>query len=147
MRIPRPYARRRARIEIIPLIDIMFFLLATFVMVSLSMIKNRGIQVNLPPAETGVAQDEARTFSAVTVTAAGTFYLDRQPMSLQALETRLEEMKQANPTLQVVIHGDEQAMFGDVTKVLDRLRLIGISDASIQTRSTPSSGADSLRED
>ena len=52
--IPSPRSTRRARIEIIPLIDIIFFLLATFVMVSLSMIQNRGIPVQLPAATTGV---------------------------------------------------------------------------------------------
>jgi biopolymer transport protein ExbD len=138
MRFPRPYVRRRARIEIIPLIDIMFFLLATFVMVSLSMIKNRGIDVKLPAAESGAPMEE-RASATVTVTAAGAFYLDRQPMSLRELETRLGAMKGTRPDLQVVIHGDEQAMFGDITKVLDRIRLLGISDASIQTRHTPPS--------
>jgi len=55
MRIPS--VRRRARIEIIPLIDIIFFLLATFVMVSTSMIKNLGITVQLPVASTSAPQD------------------------------------------------------------------------------------------
>jgi biopolymer transport protein ExbD len=55
--IPSPRAKRRAHIEIIPLIYIMFFLLATFVMVSLSMIRNQGINVNLPVAATSAPQD------------------------------------------------------------------------------------------
>ena len=54
--IPSPRAKRRARIEI-PLIDIMFFLLGTFVMVALSMIRNQGINVNLPVAATSAPQD------------------------------------------------------------------------------------------
>ena len=59
--------RKKARIQIIPLIDIMFFLLATFVMVSTSMIKNKGISVNLPVAETG--QKEARkNYASLSVT-------------------------------------------------------------------------------
>ena len=57
MRIPSPTVARRARIEIIPLIDIMFFLLATFVMVSLSMVKNQGIPIRLPVATTSAPQD------------------------------------------------------------------------------------------
>ncbi len=59
--IPSPRSKRRARIEIIPLIDIIFFLLATFVMVSLSMIQNRGIAVQLPAAATRRAAERART--------------------------------------------------------------------------------------
>lgn len=50
MILPLPNIRRRPRIEIIPLIDIIFFLLATFVMVSLSMVRNQGLNVNLPRA-------------------------------------------------------------------------------------------------
>ena len=58
MNIPSPRAHKRgARIEIIPLIDIIFFLLATFVMVSLSMVKNRAIPVNLSAAATAAPQD------------------------------------------------------------------------------------------
>lgn len=60
MKIPLPTTRRKARIEIIPLIDVVFFLLATFVMVSLSMIKNQGIRVNLPSAVTGTPQEIGR---------------------------------------------------------------------------------------
>ena len=56
MKITSPVSRKKARIEIIPLIDIMFFLLATFVMVSMSMVKNQGIAVNLPKASTSAAQ-------------------------------------------------------------------------------------------
>lgn len=57
-KIPSPRSNKRARIEIIPLIDIIFFLLATFVMVSLSMVQNRGIPVTLPAAATGAPQAE-----------------------------------------------------------------------------------------
>ena len=52
MKTGSPFLKKRARIEIIPLIDIIFFLLATFVMVSLSMVKNHGINVALPTAST-----------------------------------------------------------------------------------------------
>ena len=85
MRIPPLQAtRRRARIEIVPLIDIIFFLLATFVMVSLSMIKNRGVPVNLPTAASAVAQ-ERKSYVAVTVTEPGDVYLDKQNPFLRFL--------------------------------------------------------------
>ncbi len=57
MIIPSSRPKKHARIEIVPLIDIMFFLLATFVMVSLSMVKNRGIAVVLPQAASGTPED------------------------------------------------------------------------------------------
>jgi biopolymer transport protein ExbD len=74
--IPSPRGQKRARIEIIPLIDIMFFLLATFVMVSLSMVKNQGIPVRLPSAATGQPQ-ERKDAATITVSATGQLYLDK----------------------------------------------------------------------
>ena len=80
MIIPSLQSRRKARIEIIPLIDIVFFLLATFVMVSLSMIKNQGIEVNLPPAETGTRQVKDNQYTAITVTSKGEIYFNSSRM-------------------------------------------------------------------
>ena len=77
MIIPSPYAKRRARIEIIPLIDIVFFLLATFVMVSLSMVKNKGIDVNLPSATTSAQQVKNNQYTAITVTEKGEIYFNK----------------------------------------------------------------------
>ena len=57
--IALPPARRKARIEIIPLIDVIFFLLATFVLVSMSMVKNQGVPIRLPVAATGMALDRS----------------------------------------------------------------------------------------
>ena len=70
MRISNPITRRKARIEIIPLIDVIFFLLATFMMISLSMIKNQGINVNLPTARTSASQDRSKSVT-ITVTETG----------------------------------------------------------------------------
>ena len=67
MKIPYASAKKRGRIEIVPLIDVIFFLLATFVMVSLSMVKNQGIFVNLPRASTGAPRERGQA-SVVTVT-------------------------------------------------------------------------------
>ena len=133
MKIVSPYARRRPRIEIIPLIDIMFFLLATFVMVSMSMIKNRGIPVHLPIAASGAPQ-ETKAFATVTVTESGNIYLDHQPMDLEQLKARLEARKQEDPALRVFIHGDERATFGQAIRVLDQVRRLGITKVVIQTR-------------
>ena len=133
MQIPSPITKRRPRIEIIPLIDIMFFLLATFVMVSLSMSKNRGIAVSLPMAASSTPQEQ-KTLATVTVTEAGRIYLDQQPMDLETLSIRLQELKRKDPELRVSIHGDERAMFGQAIQVLDQVRLLGITKVAIQTR-------------
>ena len=133
MQIPSPVTRRRSRIEIIPLIDIVFFLLATFVMVSMSMVKNRGIAVRLPAAVTGVAQDR-RAMTAISLAQDGTLYLNKQPTSLEALGAQLKSLKAEEDGLRVVIHGDERAWFGRAIHVLDEVRRAGITDVSIQTR-------------
>jgi biopolymer transport protein ExbD len=63
MQVPPLRSRRRARIEIIPLIDIIFFLLATFMMVSLSMIQNHALSVHLPVAASGAPVDQSHAVS------------------------------------------------------------------------------------
>lgn len=136
MRIPPPSGRRRARIEIIPLIDVVFFLLATFVMVSLSMVKNQGIAVRLPAAVTGTPQDRKQSVT-VTVRDDGALYLDQDPVSLDMLRQRLRARQAADPDLRVFLHGDEAATFGRAVEVLDEIRQLGITRVAIQTQSAP----------
>jgi biopolymer transport protein ExbD len=133
MKIPLPISRRKARIEIIPLIDIIFFLLATFVMISLSMVKNQGINVNLPTARTSVSEDRSKTVT-ITVTETGDVYLDKVRISLPELTKHLKEVKAQDPELKVFINGDAKAYFESAIKVLDDVRLAGISKVAIQTK-------------
>ncbi|MCM8811783.1 MAG: biopolymer transporter ExbD [Candidatus Omnitrophica bacterium] len=133
MRLSAGAARRRARIEIIPLIDVVFFLLATFVMVSLSMVKNQGIQVRLPRASTGTPQDRSEPVT-ITVTDTDELYLNSQPIGLQDLAPELERRRIHSPALSVFIHGDEEAAFGRAIRVLDEVRKVGITQVAIQTQ-------------
>jgi biopolymer transport protein ExbD len=132
MDIPSPRARRRARIEIIPLIDIMFFLLATFVMVSLSMIRNQGINVNLPIASTSAPQDR-KSFVSITVTEKGEFYWNKDPVDLAAVVSHLRQLKQIEADPKVFINGDAKAHFEDIVAVLDEARKVGITKVAIET--------------
>jgi len=109
--IPSPRSRRRARIEIIPLIDIMFFLLATFVMVSLSMVKNRGIPVNLPAAATGAPQ-ERQDSATLTITEKGEIFFNKQPVDAAQLDAALKDLVAGTPEVKVFIGGDTKAEFG-----------------------------------
>lgn len=133
MRIPSPIGRRRARIEIIPLIDVVFFLLATFVMVSLSMVKNQGIAVRLPVAITGSAQ-ERQLSATVTVAENGDLYLNQEKVDLESLRQRLSAQAATDSQLRVFIHGDTNASFGDAIRVLDEIRQLGITRVAIQTQ-------------
>ncbi|MCE9587922.1 MAG: biopolymer transporter ExbD [Verrucomicrobia bacterium] len=131
--IPSPGSRKKARIEIIPLIDIMFFLLATFVMVSLSMVKNKGIPVNLPGASTAQLQDRGETHF-VTLTRAGEIVVDRQNIHPSALEGVLRDLQSADPDPRLLISGDTDSSFGTAVFVLDTARRLGIRRIAIQTK-------------
>jgi len=132
--IPSPRSQKRARIEIIPLIDIIFFLLATFVMVSLSMVQNQGIPVRLPAAATS-QPEERKDAATVSVSATGQLYLDKDEITLDALTARLAQLKAANAELRVFINGDEDARLGLAIEVLDAVRKLGIAKVAFETRS------------
>src|SRR5690349_9982000 len=113
MKIPTTFQRKRARIEIIPLIDIIFFLLATFVMVSLSMVKNQGISVNLPRATMGQTMDRSQVMT-VTVTKSGDIFLNKDKLGMAGVIERLQTVKTENSDVKILINGDEQSDFGVV---------------------------------
>ncbi len=127
---------KRARIEIIPLIDIIFFLLATFVMVSLSMTKNQGVQVALPGAATASSlsdpseQDKTVTLS---VTEKGEIFYNKDKVSVTQLPFKLQTLKTSMKDPRVVITGDANADFKLVVQVLDEVRKIGITKVGIST--------------
>jgi biopolymer transport protein ExbD len=133
MKIPLPTTRRKARIEIIPLIDVIFFLLATFVMVSLSMVKNQGISVNLPSAATGASQEREAAVT-ITVTKSGDIYLNQAKLAPDLLPQRLKQLKVENPDVRVFINGDKEAYFGNAIQILDEVRSSGITKVAIQTK-------------
>lgn len=133
MKIPLPTTRRKARIEIIPLIDVIFFLLATFVMVSLSMVKNQGISVNLPSAATGTPQGREVAVT-ITITKSGDIYLNQEKLATGLLPRRLKQLKTENPDMRVFINGDKEAYFGNAIQILDEVRSSGITKVAIQTK-------------
>lgn len=132
MNIPRPYPRRRARIEIIPLIDIIFFLLATFIVVSMSMVKNDGVTVNLPKASTATQQSTQNTIT-LTVKENGEIYFNKNMVSLEQLSQELDKVK-ADPNIAIIINGDDKAGFGQAIQILDTVRSLGIAKVSIRTQ-------------
>ncbi len=136
MNIPTLRPKKRARLEIIPLIDIMFFLLATFVMVSLSMVKNKGIAVILPAASSSTPQ-EHQDHVVISITETGQLYLDKRELSEEQLIAEIRKLKDRNPELRVFIRGDENARLGLAVEVLDETRKLGITKVAFETRSKP----------
>ncbi len=139
MKIPSPRIARRARIEIIPLIDIMFFLLATFVMVSLSMVKNQGLPVKLPVASTSAPQDR-KDYTSITVNDKGEFFFNKAPVTREELGPRLTALKASQADPKIFINGDGKAEFDNVVAILDETRKAGISKVAIETRKPAAPG-------
>jgi len=133
IRIPSPRGHKRARIEIIPLIDIMFFLLATFVMVSLSMVKSKGVPVHLPSAASGETQDRDK-FTTVTITEDNEIFFNKQPIAAAELPAALQKLKAENPDPRVFLNGDEKSMLGTTITVLDEVRRAGITQVAFETK-------------
>lgn len=133
MTIPSPRAARKARIEIIPLIDIIFFLLATFVMVSLSMVRHKGIAVNLPQAVTSSSQHDEDA-AVITVDKDGALFFNKEPLMPDELPIRLRTLRQQRVEPKVFINGDEKAYFGQAIMVLDEVRRAGITKVAIETK-------------
>jgi biopolymer transport protein ExbD len=124
-----------ARIEIIPLIDIMFFLLAAFMLVSLSMVRLKGVRVNLPTATTATATaDSARNLARVSVDQSGLIYLDDQLVGNNELALFLSSKRNSNPELRVLVSGDRDARHGDVIRALDLVRSAGIQQVAFEIR-------------
>ncbi len=132
MEIPRLQAKRRARLEIIPLIDIIFFLLAAFVMVSLSMVKNKGIPIVLPGAATGVTS-ERHEHVVISISENGQLHLDKRELPETELFAELARLHASSPEIKVFIHGDQNARLGLAIAVLDQARRIGISKVIFET--------------
>ena len=122
-----------ARIEIIPLIDIMFFLLAAFMLVSLSMVNRKSVKVNLPTATTASA-DTKKDFINLSIDRSGAIFLDQQPMGANELTQQLKVMQSTNANLRVFISGDQDARHGDVIAALDLVRGAGIEKVAFEIR-------------
>jgi biopolymer transport protein ExbD len=131
---------KKARLEIIPLIDVIFFLLATFVLFTLSLNKPVGLHVDLPESDTGVPRDPSGS-AAVTITADGTPAWDTEPITLQELINRLQTFHLQHPEADahILINGDNEAPWSQVVYVFDQARRAGIPKVFIETHAHSSS--------
>ena len=131
--IPSPRPGRRPRLEIIPFIDIMFFLLATFMMVSLSMIENQGVELNLPKAASSKPWNQEEHTQTVSIARSGELFLNKEPITLSALEARFTEFLSGNPETRLILQGDYECPYGLVVQVFDGARARGLNKLVIRT--------------
>ena len=136
MKIGSPLPHKKARIEIIPLIDIMFFLLASFMMVSLTMIRMQSIKMDLPTA-TAATRDFKPDIVNLSVDKAGDIYISNRLVSLIDLHSTLSNRFKANTNVPVYISGDKDATHGAVIRVLDAVRREGIQKVSFAITPPP----------
>jgi biopolymer transport protein ExbD len=134
MKVASPLPKKHARIEIIPLIDIMFFLLASFMMVSLSQTHMKGIRVNLPAPSARPQDPNIKDYVAIRVSAGNNVYFDGAMVPEGEVLPRLYQLAQANPDIKVSLSAEEQALHGDVIAVLDHVRSAGIKKIGYQIK-------------
>ena len=139
MKIGSPFPHKKARIEIIPLIDIMFFLLAAFMLASLSMIRLQSIKMDLPTA-TMAKRDFKPDIVNIAVDKVGDIYIEKKPVNLVDLHLYLSNKFRVNTNVPVYISGDKDATHGSVIRVLDLVRREGIQKVSfaISPQAAPS---------
>ena len=139
MRVSSPVPHKKARIEIIPLIDIMFFLLASFMMVSLSQVHMKGIKVNLPTGVSGETQSK-RDYISLSVDHDGNYFFDKQEVPYDEMLTRLQRVHQTDPEAKVFVRGDRDTMHGNVIRLLDLLRSAGFYKIAFEIKSEAAKG-------
>jgi biopolymer transport protein ExbD len=132
MKIPSPIPKRRSRIVIIPLIDIMFFLLASFMMVSLQMNQTLNIKVHLPNASQA-QQDYKPNMVNIAVDKSGAVWLEKKEISLAELGLVLSNRFYVDTNLPVYISGDRDTLHGDMVKVYQTVRAAGIQNVAFIT--------------
>ena len=122
--------KKRVRIEMLPLIDIVFLILVFFIYAALSMAVHRGIPVLLPKSTT--AKIDKKLIISVTVKADGTIYLDKEPVSLANLSLALEKKAGKRKETGVLLFSDRSLPYQKLFQVLDRIRMAGLTRISLQ---------------
>jgi biopolymer transport protein ExbD len=139
MEVASPIPKKHARIEIIPLIDIMFFLLASFMMVSLSQTTMKGMKVDLPTGASGKTQSK-KDYVSLSVDKDGFYYFDKQRIALEEILPKLQQVYRTNPEAKIFIRGDRDAVHGNVTRMLDQIRSSGFTKLSFEIKSQATAG-------
>ena len=128
--------RKKARIEIIPLIDVIFFLLATFVLFTLSLNRIQSIPIDLP-FSAPKPPDNQPEIVTIQVSADGALYWNTQAIEMDELPIRIATLKSQTADPKVMLASDDRAHFGATVIVLDELRKADIKKFSVETKTRP----------
>lgn len=127
------HARKKPKVEIVPLIDIMFFLFATLLMVTMSMTKNEGISVALPGASTSSKPSDEKDSVTLSVTEKGDVFYNKEKCNIAQVGFKLQTLKNSVKDPRIVVNADAGADFKNIVTVLDEARKIGIQKIGIST--------------
>ena len=133
MKFRSPIPPRKTRLEIIPLIDVMFFLLASFMMVSLTMTKQQTVKVNLPVSSTS-QNDFKPDMINLAVDAAGDIYLGKERLALPDLEAKLAEQFRKDPQTPVYVSADDATRHRDTVRAIDLARRAGFTKVAFNVK-------------
>lgn len=131
MRLQQLDVDKKPKIMIIPMIDIIFFLLVFFMMSMLTMVVQKSISLNLPQTVTSKLDIEKALL--VAVTSDGQIYVEQEKIPRETFRRRMEIEKNRNPNLSIVLRADTKSEHGDFVFVLDQLKSVGISKIGIAT--------------
>ncbi len=123
----------KARIEMIPLIDVVFLLLIAFIFFAMSMTINKGIPVDLPASSSAMVED--KNISEITIDKDGRIFFDREEVNLEALILRLDDFHRESSSARLIVSGDRQASYQSIMTVIDLIKKAGISGVSLKTQS------------
>ena len=139
MRVSSPVPKKRARIEIIPLIDIMFFLLASFMLVSLTMINMKAIDVALPTA-TSAQPNTKPDFIIVSIDALMDIYFEKEKVPREEVLSKFQDLYSKNHEVRIYLRADKGANYDTVMFVLDSLRTAGIQKVGLEVKPNAAAG-------
>jgi len=131
MRLRNYREHKKPQLMIIPMIDIIFFLLVFFMISMLSMVEQKGLPVNLPQA--AASQQQLSKNIVLTITKTGEIYFNKEEIPLDLLGIRLQAELRQSKELAVVVNADQSSKHGQVVKVLDEVKNAGITKLAIAT--------------
>lgn len=137
MKIEQP-RRHKARIEMIPLLDVIFLLLVTFILFSMTMTVHKGIRLELPGAATASVEREAPI--TVSVRADGVVFLEGNPVDPPELSRQVALLHRQNPARPVMVSGDRKASYDRIIFVMDAVRSAGVEGVVLETTGESESG-------
>lgn len=131
MKIPSDSHEPEVRIEIVPLIDVIFCILTFFILAAVTLTRQNAINVDLPRAATGTTQ--MRKLLIVTVDPIGQTYVEKQPVSREQLYQTLLNFRTTSPEGTMVLYASRAASYNDVVQVLDLLQSVGGDRVALAT--------------